>query len=83
MNILKILFELFVIYLLYKFIFEFIIPVYRTTKQVQRKMSDMQQRMQQTEESQVNSRQYTNTQSSTAPKRTAHEDYIDYEEVVS
>ena len=34
MSIIRVLFELFVIYLLYKLIFEFIIPVYQTTKQV-------------------------------------------------
>ena len=80
MNILKLLFELFVIYLLYKFIFEFIIPVYNTTRQVKRKMSEMQQQMQQNQQAPAND-PYIKTQATEAPKKPAHEDYIDYEEI--
>lgn len=80
MNIFKLLFELFVIYILYKFIFEFVIPVYRTTRQVKQKMNDMQQRMRENEGSPVNN-QYTKTQAPEAHKKPVHEDYIDYEEI--
>jgi predicted Holliday junction resolvase-like endonuclease len=80
MNIFKLLFELFVIYILYKFIFEFIIPIYNTTKQVKQKMNDLHQHMQQNQEDVVNNKN-TTAQTSAAPKKTAHEDYIDYEEI--
>ena len=76
MNILRLLFELFVIYILYKFIFEFIIPVYNTTKQVKQKMNQMQQK----QDSPVND-PYTKTHASEAHKKPSHEDYLDYEEI--
>jgi len=81
MNILKLAFELFVIYILYKLIFEFIIPVYKTTKQVKQKMDDMHQRMQQTQDQQASGPYDNRHQSTTAPKRAPSDDYIDYEEV--
>lgn len=80
MNIFRILFELFVIYIVYKLIFEFIIPVYNTTRHVKQKMNDMHERMQQNQGSPVND-SYSNVQSSATPKKPAHEDYIDYEEI--
>jgi hypothetical protein len=84
MNILRLLFELFIIYILYKFIFDFIIPVYRTSKQMKGKMQEMQTRMRQQQEefnrnAQAQSRpQSQSTQSSPAAKGG---EYIDYEEV--
>ena len=45
MNIFRILLELFVLYMLYKLIFDFIIPVYRTTKQVKKQFGDMSAQM--------------------------------------
>lgn len=83
MSILKLAFELFVIYILYKLIFEFIIPVYKTTKQVKQKMSDMHQHMQQQQNQQapVNEQFNQRQQSTSAPKRAASDDYIEYEEV--
>jgi len=80
MNILRLAFELFVIYILYKFIFEFIIPVYKTTKHVKQKMNDMQQQMRQEQGSPANG-PFTKPGSADAPKRPAHDDYIDYEEI--
>ncbi len=71
------LFELFLLYLLYKLIFDFIIPVYQTTKQVKQKMGEMQQQM--------NRQQQQNQQFTATPKETAstskNEDYIEFEEV--
>ena len=80
MNILRLVFELFVIYILYKFIFEFIIPVYKTTGHVKQKMNDMQQQMQQNQHSQA-SDTFTKPSSSDATKRPVTDDYIDYEEI--
>jgi hypothetical protein len=74
---LKVIFELFVLYLVYKLIFDFIIPVYKTTKQVSQKMGEMQSKM----NDQFNKQQ---SQAGTAPEKPAgpaKEDYIEYEEV--
>jgi hypothetical protein len=72
----KLIFQLFIIYLLYKFVFEFIIPVYRTTSQVKKKMNEMQEKMQ---EQQHNYNNHTNPDPQ--PKKNHDADYIDYEEV--
>jgi Sec-independent protein translocase protein TatA len=81
MSILKLFFQLFVIYILYKFIFDFIIPVYKTTKQVKQKMSDMQQQMQQNQAAQQGNPYQNRQKAEETPKRAASEDYIDYEEI--
>ena len=80
MNIFRILLELFVLYMLYKFIFDFIIPIYRTTKQVKKQFGDMSAQMQ--EKMNQQKQAYANATSvkqekSTAPK----DDYIEFEEV--
>lgn len=79
---LKALFELFLLYLLYKLIFDFIIPVYQTTKQVKQKVNKMQQDMHAHMQQQNNNYNNVNaagkaTTSEPAPK----DDYIDFEEV--
>jgi predicted Holliday junction resolvase-like endonuclease len=84
MSILRLFFELFVIYILYKFIFEFIIPVYNTSRQVKQKMDAMQQQMrqqQQQQQQQASNNQYNRSEAAASPKKPAHEDYIDYEEI--
>jgi hypothetical protein len=78
MNFFKLIGELVVIYILYKVIFDFIIPVYKTTKQVKTKMNDMHARMQEQE------RGYTAPPTQEPIKKNttaAKDDYIDYEEV--
>lgn len=77
---LKVLFELFVFYLIYKFIFDFIIPIYETSKQVKQKVGEMQrtmnEHMKQQQQAQANA-----TVSQPAPSSKKNEDYIDFEEV--
>ncbi len=76
MNIFKLIGELVVIYILYKIIFDFIIPLYNSTKQVKSKMAEMQERMKQQQ------RQQAASQPPVKPvTKAAAEDYIDYEEV--
>ena len=76
---LKILFELFVLYLVYKLVFDFIIPVYQSTKQVKQKMGEMQSRMNEhMKEQQANNPSSASKESSPKPAR---EDYIEFEEV--
>ena len=80
MNILRLLGEILLIYILYKLIFDFIIPIYRTTKRVKKQFGEMQSKMQE----QMNT--YNQQQSSTSAKTTKQEplkteEYIDYEEI--
>jgi hypothetical protein len=79
MSILKILFELFVLYLVYKLVFDFIIPVYQSTKQVKQKMGEMQNRMNEhMRQQQANNHNPAPKESSPKPSK---EDYIEFEEV--
>jgi len=79
MSIFRIIFELFVFYLLYKLVFDFIIPVYQTTKSFKQKMGDMQQKMdEQTRKQQAD--QFNSASKSNETKVDKH-DYIEYEEV--
>ena len=78
MGLIRVIFELFVLYLLYKLIFDFIIPVYRTTRQVSRKMSEMQSKMNEQQQKQAN--MHSDTLKETAA-RPGKEDYIEFEEV--
>lgn len=72
MGLIRVIFELLVLYLVYKLIFDFIIPVYKTTKQVNQKMGEMQRNM-----NDLNKQANAAAQKPATPK----EDYIEYEEV--
>lgn len=74
--ILRFLFYVFLIYLAYKLVFDFIIPVMRTTRQVKRGFREMQDRMNQSMQQQQGQPQ----QKAAQPKQGAGE-YIDFEEV--
>jgi len=66
-------------YLLYKLIFDFIIPVYNTTKQVSKKMGEMQQQMNaHAKQQQDNTQQAAQKEKAEKPAR---EDYIEFEEI--
>ena len=81
MNFIRIAFELFVLYLLYKLVFDLIIPVFKTTQQVKRQFGDMSARMQdQMSQQQPPANSFNNTTkaSTTSAKK---DDYIDFEEV--
>lgn len=71
--VLGIIIKIILFYLLLRFVFNFIIPIYRTTKSMSDKVREMNERLKQQENS--NARQQ-------APKTVTREgDYIDYEEV--
>jgi hypothetical protein len=73
--ILSFLFYVFIGYLLFKLVFDFILPVYRTTRKVKRGFREMHEKMQQ------NSQQY---QKQSAPEQKPDKavgEYIDFEEV--
>lgn len=88
MSLLKLIFYILAGWFLYKLIFEFIIPVYRGTKQVRRQMRDMQDAMRQQFEQQ---RQQQHQQQQAAPqmpprpqepvRKRDDGDYIDFEEI--
>ena len=83
MNIFKLIGELVVIYILYKIIFDFIIPLYNASKQMKGKMNDMQERMQQQQRAQAEQQRNQTTADSMkiTKEPVAKDDYIDYEEV--
>ncbi len=77
------------LYLVYKLIFDFIIPVYQTTKQVNKKMGEMQTKMNEQFNQPAGSRgqsagsggQSNTSNSGEKATRPAREDYIEFEEV--
>lgn len=80
-TLLKLLFYIFIGYILYKLVFGFIIPVYNSTKHVRRQMRDMQEHMRD---------QYQQQQQQSAPpppprkepaKPRDKSDYLDFEEI--
>lgn len=82
MNILRLAGELLLLYILYKLVFDFIIPIYQTTKRVKKQFGEMQNKMQ----DQMNT--FNQQQNAASPpdrdtrqKPAKKEDYIDYEEV--
>ena len=77
MNLIRVLFELLVLYLVYKVIFDFIIPVYKTTKQVSQKMGEMQSKM----NDHLDKQQQQANASAEKTSKPAREDYIEFEEV--
>jgi hypothetical protein len=81
MNIFRIALELFALYLLYKLIFDFIIPVVKTTKQVKKQFGDMSARMQdKMNEQQKQPAKFNTTAKATGPSA-KNDDYIEFEDV--
>jgi Sec-independent protein translocase protein TatA len=86
MNIFRLAFELFALYLLYKLIFDFIIPVAKTTKQVKKQFNDMNAQMQEKmneQNARQNQQQFhktTVTENATKTKPSS-DDYIEFEEL--
>lgn len=80
MNLFRVIFELFMFYLLYKLVFDFIIPVYTTTKQVKKQFGEMHSKMEE-----MNRRQQATQQKETpkqpASPRPKSDDYIEFEEI--
>ena len=77
--ILSFLFFIFLAYVLYKLVFDFIIPIYKTTKRVKKSFREMQQKMQEQQSGAAPQKhpQNSTTKSSQQPLG----DYIDFEEV--
>src|SRR5260221_1032220 len=78
----KILEELVLFYLVYKIIFDLIVPAAQTSKQVKKQFTDMQNKIQEQAEkfnSQQNT-QYNSSNNSTAYSKPDKDDYIEFEE---
>ena len=76
--ILSFLFFAFLAYLLFRLIFNFIIPIYRTTKKVKRTFREMNERMNGPQAAQATTQQQ---EKNAGNKKTKLGDYIDFEEV--
>ena len=77
---LRYLFYAFLIYLAYRLVFHFIIPIYKTTKQVKKQFREMHSRM----EDHINQQQANQQTGETQPENKTAQvggDYIDFEEV--
>jgi hypothetical protein len=76
--VLRFLFYAFLLYILFKLVFNFIIPIYRTTRQVKKSFREMNEHMRQ----QAEGFQQQSTPSS-QPKNKENKagEYIDFEEV--
>ena len=83
MNIFKLIGELVVIYILYNIIFDFIVPLYKASKQMKSKMNDMQQNMHKQQRAQAEQQQNYNPANNLTKEPIKKEDYIDYEEIKS
>jgi hypothetical protein len=80
MNIFRLAGELFLLYLLYKFIFDFIIPVYESSKKIKSQFGEMQEKMKQNM-NQFQQQQQQPAQPTTEKPPQKEGDYIDFEEV--
>jgi hypothetical protein len=72
--------EIFLLYLLYKLIFDFIIPVYESSKRIKKQFGEMQEKMQNDMRSYQNQQQ---AQQAPQQEKTSKKegDYIDFEEI--
>lgn len=77
MNIFRIAAELFLLYILYKLIFDFIIPVYQSTQRMRNHIGEMQNKMHQDLKA-TKARHEADQQ---RPKVKREGDYIDFEEI--
>ena len=71
------LFTFLVFYLLYKLIFDFIIPVSRASVHVRNRVNEMNRQQQQSNSSQ----NYSHTQQATSKPKPPADEYIDFEEI--
>lgn len=80
MPIFKILLYAFLLYIAYRFIFGFIIPVYRTTRQVKKQFREMHERM---NEHMRQQEEQFNQASNQQPQKPQNKkgDYIEFEDI--
>lgn len=74
----KYVFYLFLAYILYQLVFKFIIPIYRTTRQVKKGFREMQERM---NDQMAQQQQYGPEAQTRKEEKGNLGDYIEFEEV--
>lgn len=77
MNIFRLAAELFLIYFLYKLVFDFIVPLYQSTKKIKKQFGEMQSKMQ----NEMNAFQNQQKPTQTEPAHKKEGDYIEFEEI--
>jgi hypothetical protein len=77
--ILSFLFFVFLFYVLFKLVFDFVIPIYKTTRKVKQSFRDMHQKMQEQQNTDPSYRPSAN--GNTKSQQEPLGDYIDFEEV--
>lgn len=77
----KFFISIFLAWLLYKLVFDLIIPGYKVTKQVRRQMNDMQEHMRQQYEQQGGGQPGQQPPPPPPAKNVDKGDYIDFEEI--
>lgn len=81
----RILLYIFLTYLLYRLVFHFILPIYKTTRQVKKQFREMYNPMYEQPRRQAGftkeSKETTENPSKTSSSTNQTEDYIDFEEV--
>ena len=75
---LSFIFFAFIAYLVFRLVFDFVLPVYRTTRQVKKSFREMHQKMQEQQNGPSNASQQAR---STKKKKEPSGDYLDFEEV--
>ena len=82
MNLLRLAAQIFLIYLVYKFIVNVIIPVYQSSKQIKKQFGTMKENMQNMQQGNYNSQTppVNKTQPASVPPE-KEGDYIEFEEV--
>lgn len=81
---LEVVLEVLFLYFLYRLVFDFIIPIYRSSKKVHAHMKDMQQRMQDQMRREQQAYRHSSQSSQPPPPvevKAKDEEYIEYEEV--
>jgi hypothetical protein len=80
MSILGFLFLAFIAYLVFRVVFDFILPVYRTTKKVRKGFREMQEQMNQ-HSGQHRQKESYSTQNPNTNNKGSVGEYIDFEEI--
>ena len=78
---LKLLLYALLAWFLYNLVFKFIIPVYKTTRQMKQKFREMQTNMQEHMNQQPDFTTSSNAAEKTTTNKKSKEDYIDFEEI--
>jgi len=75
------LFTFLALYLLYKLIFDFIVPVSRVSSQMRSKINDIHQQQQTHQKQQYQQKPVDEKPTKTTSARPSSDDYIDFEEI--